>query len=130
MAGPLTGLRVLDLGALIAGPIAATLLGDQGAEVIKVEVPGQGDLFRHVGSSRGGMSGTFAMLNRGKRSITLRVSDERGLEVYRALARTADVVIQNLRPGVVDRLGIGYEQTPSQVSPERWWLEAVVVLSG
>lgn len=111
MAGPLTGLRVLDLGSLVAGPLAATLLGDQGAEVIKVELPGQGDLFRHVGSSRGGMSGTFALLNRGKRSISLRVSDERGLDVYRALARTADVVIQNLRPGVVDRLGIGYEAT-------------------
>jgi crotonobetainyl-CoA:carnitine CoA-transferase CaiB-like acyl-CoA transferase len=111
MAGPLEGIRVLDIGSLIAGPLAATLLGDQGAEVIKVEQPGQGDLFRHVGSNRGGLSGTFAILNRGKRSIALRVSDERGLEIYRELVRSADVVIQNLRPGVVDRLGIGYEQT-------------------
>jgi crotonobetainyl-CoA:carnitine CoA-transferase CaiB-like acyl-CoA transferase len=111
MAGPLEGIRVLDIGSLIAGPLAATLLGDQGAEVIKVEQPGQGDLFRHVGSNRGGLSGTFAILNRGKRSIALRVSDERGLEIYRELVRSADVVIQNLRPGVVDRLGIGYDQT-------------------
>ena len=110
MAGPLEGLRVLDIGSLIAGPLAATLLGDQGAEVIKVEQPGQGDLFRHVGSSRGGMSGTFATLNRGKRSIALRLSDPRGLQVFRELARSADVIVQNLRPGVVDRLGIGYEQ--------------------
>src|SRR5262245_7573454 len=111
MAGPLEGLRVLDLGSLIAAPLAAALLGDQGAEVIKVEQPGQGDLFRHVGSHRGGLSGTFSVLNRGKRSLALRLSDARGLEVYRALARTADGGIQNLRPGVVDRLWIGYEQT-------------------
>ncbi|MCH2172682.1 CoA transferase [Myxococcota bacterium] len=110
MAGPLEGIRVIDIGALIAGPLAATLLGDQGAEVIKVERPGVGDLFRHVGSSRGGMSGTFALLNRGKRSLALDLGQAQGVEIFLELARTADVVIQNLRPGVVDRLGVGYEQ--------------------
>ena len=109
MTGPLEGIRIIDLGALIAGPLAANLLGDQGAEVIKVEPPGAGDLFRHVGSNRGGMSGTFHVLNRGKRSLALNLSDPRGVEVFHALARTADVVIQNLRPGVVDRVGVGYE---------------------
>ena len=110
MPGPLDGIRVLDIGSLIAGPLAATILGDQGADVIKIEQPGQGDLFRYVGSSRRGMSGTFAMLNRGKRSIALRLNDPRGIEVFRALARKADVIVENLRPGVVDRLGVGYKQ--------------------
>jgi crotonobetainyl-CoA:carnitine CoA-transferase CaiB-like acyl-CoA transferase len=109
MAGPLEGIRVIDLGALIAGPWIATLLADQGADVIKVEPPGGGDLFRHVGSSRGGMSGTFHVLNRGKRSLALDLRDERGREVLRALVRGADVLVQNLRPGVVDRIGVGWE---------------------
>jgi crotonobetainyl-CoA:carnitine CoA-transferase CaiB-like acyl-CoA transferase len=109
VSGPLAGFRVIDCGALVAGPLATTLLGDQGAEVIKVEPPGRGDLFRHVGSQRGGLSGTFHVLNRGKRSLALDLGDARGVEVFRALARTADVLVQNLRPGVVDRIGIGYD---------------------
>lgn len=109
MAGPLQGIRVIDLGQLIAGPWAATMLADQGAEVIKVERPAGGDPFRYVGSSRGGMSGTFHVLNRGKRSLALDLTRPEGTDVLRALVRTADVLIQNLRPGAVEDLGIGYE---------------------
>jgi len=109
MPGPLEGMRVLDIGTLIAGPWAATMLADQGAEVIKVERPEGGDLFRYVGSRRGGMSGMFHVLNRGKRSLALDLTDPSGVEVFLALAATADVVVQNLRPGVVDRLGVGYD---------------------
>jgi crotonobetainyl-CoA:carnitine CoA-transferase CaiB-like acyl-CoA transferase len=110
MSGPLEGIRVLDLGQLIAGPWAATMLADQGADVIKLERPGTGDPFRYVGSNRGGMSGIFHVLNRGKRSVALDLARAEGRDVFLALARTADVVVQNLRPGVVDRLGVGYEQ--------------------
>src|SRR5215831_9769278 len=106
--GPLAGHRVIECGALVAAPLAATLLGEQGAEVIKVEPPGRGDLFRNVGSHRGGMSGTFHVLNRGKRSLALDLTDPRGVEIFHALARTADVLVQNLRPGVAERLGIGF----------------------
>lgn len=109
MSGPLEGFRVLDLGQLIAGPWAATMLADQGADVIKLERPGMGDLFRYVGSSRNGMSGMFHLLNRGKRSLALDLGRPEGVEVFLALARTADVIVQNLRPGVVDRLGVGYQ---------------------
>jgi len=109
MTGPLAGIRVLELGALVAAPLCATLLADQGAGVIKVEAPGAGDLFRHVGSNRGGMSGTFHLLNRGKRSLALSLSDPRGVALFRELALRADVLVQNLRPGVVDRIGVGSE---------------------
>jgi len=114
MAGPLEGLRVIDVGALIAGPWAATTLADQGADVIKVERPGVGDLFRHVGSNRGGMSGMFHVLNRGKRSVAIDLSKPAGVELFLDLAATADVIVQNLRPGVVDRIGIGYEQVKAR----------------
>jgi crotonobetainyl-CoA:carnitine CoA-transferase CaiB-like acyl-CoA transferase len=109
MAGPLEGIRVIELGALIAAPLAAGILADQGAAVIKVEPPGKGDLMRHVGSSRGGMSGLFHVLNRGKRSLALDLSDERGKDVLRQLVRRSDVLIQNLRPGVVERMGLGWD---------------------
>ncbi|MEM7411584.1 MAG: CoA transferase [Myxococcota bacterium] len=109
MPGPLDGVRILDLSAVISGPLAATLLSDQGADVLKIEAPGLGDILRYVGTHRGGMSGLFHVINRGKRAMTLDLRDERGKEVLRELARRSDVVIQNFRPGVVDRMGIGYD---------------------
>jgi crotonobetainyl-CoA:carnitine CoA-transferase CaiB-like acyl-CoA transferase len=107
---PLAGVRIVDCSAVISGPLATTLLADQGADVIKVEPPGVGDVLRAVGSSRGGMSGLFHVANRGKRSIALNLASEAGRELLRELAARADVFVQNFRPGVVERMGIGYEE--------------------
>jgi crotonobetainyl-CoA:carnitine CoA-transferase CaiB-like acyl-CoA transferase len=109
MPGPLHGIRILDLSAVLSGPLCATLLGDQGAEVVKVEAPGMGDVLRWVGSARAGMCGLFHVANRGKRGIVVDLSKPEGIEIVRRLAADADVVVQNFRPGVVDRMGIGYE---------------------
>jgi len=107
--GPLAGIRVLDLSIAATGPYAVTLLADQGAEVIKVERPGIGDIGRWVGVSVNGMSALFLMCNRGKRSIAVDVHAEEGRDIVRRLARDVDVIVQNFRPGVVERLGIGYD---------------------
>jgi len=108
VSGPLDGFRVLDLSAVVSGPLTGALLADQGADVIKVERTGAGDIQRHVGSKRNGYSGFFHVLNRGKRSIAADLGTPEGVDIVRRLARDADVVIQNFRPGVVDRLGVGY----------------------
>jgi len=105
--GPLHGIRVIDLTAMASGPFATCILADQGADVIKIEPPGKGDLIRHIGATRGGMSAIFNTLNRGKRSVVLDLREARGAELLRQLAVDADVFVQNFRPGVVDRLGIG-----------------------
>jgi crotonobetainyl-CoA:carnitine CoA-transferase CaiB-like acyl-CoA transferase len=109
MPGPLEGVRVVDATAYIAGPLATMMLGDQGADVIKVEPPGLGDTLRLLGSLRGGMSAFFATSNHSKRSVVLNLRDERGRALLERLVATADVFAQNFRPGVVERLGIGYE---------------------
>ena len=83
------------------------LLADQGADVIKVESPGLGDLMRYLGSSRGGMTGLFAGCNRGKRGITIDLKHPEGVSLLRSMAATADVFVQNFRPGACARLGIG-----------------------
>jgi crotonobetainyl-CoA:carnitine CoA-transferase CaiB-like acyl-CoA transferase len=108
MAGPLPGIRIVDVTAYIAGPLATMTLADQGADVIKVEPPGVGDMLRLLGTLRGGMSAFFATSNRNKRSVVLNLRAERGRELLRRLAATADVFVQNFRPGVVERLGIDY----------------------
>lgn len=113
MPGPLQGVKVLDLSAVVAGPLTGALLADQGADVVKVERIGSGDIQRHVGSSRNGLSGFFHMLNRGKKSIALDLGNPAAIEIVQQLAAQSDVVIQNFRPGVVDRLGIGYDQLKS-----------------
>jgi crotonobetainyl-CoA:carnitine CoA-transferase CaiB-like acyl-CoA transferase len=105
--GPLAGVRVLDLSAVVSGPLAGTMLADQGAEVIKVERLG-GDIQRNVGSKRKGYSGSFHILNRGKRSLAVDLSKPRGVQIVQHLAASVDVVLQNFRPGVADRLGVGY----------------------
>jgi len=109
MAGPLEGIRILDLSAVMSGPLATTVLADQGADVIKIEAPNVGDVLRWLGSRRGGLSGLFHATNRGKRSIVINLRDERGQKLVRTLARSADVVVQNFRPGVIERLGLGYD---------------------
>ena len=105
---PLAGLRVLDFTTLLPGPLATLLLVEAGAEVIKVERPG-GEEMRGYAPQWGGISATFAMLNRGKKSITADLKDESARDRMRDLAATCDVVVEQFRPGVMDRLGLGYE---------------------
>ena len=107
-SGPLSGARILDLSTMISGPFATMLLGDQGADVIKVEAPG-GDYVRAGGNRAGGLHATFHNNNRNKRSITVDLKEQAGVDVIKRLAATSDVFIQNFRPGVVDRLGVGYD---------------------
>ena len=107
MPGPLEGYRIVDVTAMITGPLATMILGDQGADVIKIEPVGLGDVMRYVGTGRGGISTLFAMCNRNKRSMALNLREERGRELVEELVKGADVFIQNFRPGVVGRLGLG-----------------------
>ena len=106
---PLSGLRVLDLSAYIAAPYGCTLLADQGAEVIKVEPP-SGDNLRAYPSTLASEGRAFLGVNRGKSSIVLDLKQPQGIEVLLRLLRDADVLVHNFRPGVAERLGIGYEQ--------------------
>ena len=107
--GPLAGVKVVDLSVMISGPLAAMMLADQGADVIKVESPGIGDMMRHLGSQKGGITGIFALHNRGKKSIGLNLKSDKGRQILRDLMKDADVVIQNFRPGALEKLGFGYE---------------------
>lgn len=107
--GPLTGVRVLDFTRVLAGPAAALALADLGAEVIKVEPPGTGDDTRTFPPLRQGVSDYFLSVNRGKKSIVIDLKSEAGLEIAQELAAKSDIVIENYRPGVMDRLGLGYE---------------------
>lgn len=109
--GPLTGIRVVDFTQVFLGPSASQLLADFGADVVKVERPGSGDLSRHVlpGDADGLDNPVFATLNRNKRSVTLDLKDERDRRMARELCRRADVVMNNFRPGVMKRLGLDYE---------------------
>jgi len=111
-ASPLCGVTVLELGQFIAGPFAGQQLADLGAEVIKIERPGQGDPFRQfvVSSKMGGYAHNFQAFNRNKLGITLDLQQEPGREVFRRLAVNADVVLENFRPGVLDRLALDYAQ--------------------
>jgi crotonobetainyl-CoA:carnitine CoA-transferase CaiB-like acyl-CoA transferase len=107
--GPLDGIRILDFSIAVTGPLATTLLADQGATVVKVERPGMGDIARWTGVAVNGMTAVFLVCNRGKRSIALDLQQPEGVDIARLLAAEADVVVQNFRPGVMDRLGLGYE---------------------
>ena len=117
MNGPMEGVRVLDLSIALTGPYAAALLADQGAEVIKVERPGGGDIARWIGVSVNGMSSLFLVCNRGKRSIAVDLQRPEGAEIVKELAVNSDVVLQNFRPGVLDRLGLGYDDITA-VNPD------------
>ncbi len=109
MSGALEGIRILDLTNYIAGPYATMLLADLGAEVYKIETPGAGDPFRTWDKEPKDYSPSFCGLNRNKKSVTLDLKHAEGKEVFLRLAKNTDVIVENLRPGVVDRLGIGYE---------------------
>ncbi|MEO0362367.1 MAG: CoA transferase, partial [Pseudomonadota bacterium] len=107
MAGPLDGVRVLDLTSMISGPTTTLILADQGADVIKVENPRGGDHTRAVSTKRNGVSASFANNNRNKRSVALDLKRAEALAAMKALAATSDVVVQNFRPGVAERIGVG-----------------------
>ncbi|MCW5700955.1 MAG: CoA transferase, partial [Rhodospirillales bacterium] len=107
--GPLDGLLVIDLTRVLAGPYCTMVLADLGARVIKVEVPETGDDSRHFGPFSGGKSAYFMSLNRGKESIALDLKDDAHRATFEALLATADVLVENYRPGAMDRLGYGWE---------------------
>ncbi len=107
MRGVLEGIRVLELGNFISGPYGAVLLSDMGAEVIKIENPNGGDPFR--GWDLGGDQPNFWAYNRGKKSVTLNLQTSEGKEIFYGLAKKADVILENYRPGVTKKLGIDYE---------------------
>lgn len=110
MANPLEGIRILDASNIVSGPFATAILGDQGADVIKLEQPGIGDLTRYLGPMRNGISAFFCTLNRNKRSIAIDLKQDEGRGVVYDLAKTADVFVQNYRPGVAERMGLGYDK--------------------
>ena len=105
--GPLDGYRIIDVTQMVSGPMATMILADQGADVIKIEPTGVGDLTRGLGGTKRGMAPTFAVINRGKRSVAINLKDARGVDLLKDLVRSADVFIQNFRPGAADRMGIG-----------------------
>ena len=104
--GPLNGFRIVDLSRVLSGPAATMLLADQGADVIKVEPLG-GDITRHMGVGHAGMTSGFLNINRGKRCIALNLKSTAGLQIVQRLLATADVLVQNFRPGAMDKLGLG-----------------------
>ena len=106
---PLAGVRVLDFSTLLPGPLATLLLAEAGAEVIKIERPGRGDEMRSYTPKFGNDSVNFALLNRGKRSIAIDLKAPGAIERLRPLLESADIVLEQFRPGVMDRLGLGYE---------------------
>ncbi len=107
MPGPLTGVKVIDFSAVVSGPLASMILADQGADVVKVEAPERPDLLRKEWFYRGGLTSLFVNCNRGKRSIAIDLQSEQGLEAAYALCKDADVVLENFRPGVMERLKLG-----------------------
>ncbi len=110
MAQPLTGMRVLDLTRVMAGPYCTMMLGDMGADVVKIEQPGRGDDTRPWGPPfLEGESAYYLSINRNKRSVTVNLKDPTGKEIARRLARRADVVVENFSPGTAARLGLGYD---------------------
>lgn len=107
MAGPLEGFRIIDLTSVVSGPLGTMVLADQGAEVIKIEHPAGGDFTRAMANRQGGFSASFLNNNRSKKSVALNLKDPRGVEAVLKLAATADAFVQNFRPGVTDRMGLG-----------------------
>jgi crotonobetainyl-CoA:carnitine CoA-transferase CaiB-like acyl-CoA transferase len=117
MPGPLDGFRIIDTTQMISGPLATMILGDQGADVIKVEPLGAGDLVRSLGEARGGITPMFATSNRNKRSIALNLKDPRGIGILERFVSGADVFVQNFRPGKIEALGLG-EEALRRVRPD------------
>ncbi len=107
--GPLSGVKVVDLTAMVSGPTATMMLGDQGADVIKIE-PIDGELMRKVGQYNNGMTSSFLCCNRSKRSLTLNLKNKRAINILKKLVKSSDVFVQNFRPGTINKLGLGYDE--------------------
>jgi len=107
---PLNGIKILDLTWVFAGPFATQILGDLGAEIIKIEAAPVGDKTRIMPPFKNGYSGYFATLNRGKKSLALDLKKDRGREILLALAEKCDVLTENFAPGALDQLGLSYEE--------------------
>lgn len=116
MAGPLSGVRIVDLTQNLSGPMGTMILGDQGADVIKVEPP-TGDFTRAMGGTKRGVAPAFAIINRNKRSVVLNLRKPRGLDMLKRLVASADLFVQNFRPGVAERMGVG-EAAMRAVKPD------------
>ena len=117
MSKPLDGVKVLDMTRVLAGPYCTMLLADMGADVVKVERPGAGDDTRAYGPPfLNGESAYFLSINRNKRSLTLNLKHDKALQILRQLLETADVVVENFRPGTMEDFGFGYE-TVQQLNP-------------
>jgi crotonobetainyl-CoA:carnitine CoA-transferase CaiB-like acyl-CoA transferase len=108
--GPLHGYRILDTSSMIAGPLATRILGDQGADVIKIEPPGGGDLTRALGGGKRAVAPIFAVVNRNKRSVAIDLKQPGGLALLHRMVEQSDVFVQNFRPGTAERMGIGAEE--------------------
>src|SRR5688572_1695483 len=118
MAGALDGIRVIEIASFVSGPYTGMLLGDLGAEIIKIEPPEKGDPFR--GWGRVEYSPPFGSVNRNKKSVTLDLKTPEGLGAARKLLKTADVLIENFRTGTLDRIGLNYE-AESKGNPRLIW---------
>lgn len=109
MSGTLEGIKILDLTRVLAGPYCTMILSDLGAEVIKIERPETGDDSRAFGPWQNGESAYFMSVNRGKKSLSLNLKTEQGKEIFKKLVKTADIVVENFRPGIMEKLSLGYE---------------------
>lgn len=109
MSGPLTGIRVIEIGTLIAAPFAARMMAEFGAEVIKIEAPGEGDPIRKWRKLHEGTSLWWYLQSRNKKSISVNLKSERGVDIVRQLATSADVLIENMKPGALEKLGLGWD---------------------
>src|SRR5512138_3756375 len=108
LAGALKGIRVLDLSRLLPGPFLTMILADMGADVVKVEDPRVGDYLRAFPPAKGGVAGRFLAVNRGKRSLALDLKAPASRDAFLKMVERADVVVESFRPGVMDKLGVGY----------------------
>lgn len=116
MTKPLDGLRVIDLTRVLAGPFSTMLMADMGADVIKIENPKGGDDSRAFGPYKNGLSAYYMGLNRGKRSVTLNLKEEKGKEILKSLVKDADILVENYKPGTMKKLGLDYE-TLRKINP-------------
>ena len=117
MDGPLTGIKILDFTRFQNGPHATVMLSDMGAEIIKIERPGEGDPGRALGREEDGFCAYFEALDRGKKSMTIDLAKEEGALIIRKLLEEVDVLTENFRPGLLDSLGFGYEDV-RQINPQ------------